>query len=124
MFFSTRNHLHASFLSLHGLFMVTVKIMCFCLAVLIFFAYLVFIKCIYHRHRRTFLESLKHVLKISTCREAGGADIRVLIVTAHPDDECMFFAPTIMQLVELHASVHLLCLSQGTTKETVHEYLC
>uniref|UniRef100_A0A3Q3VV82 N-acetylglucosaminylphosphatidylinositol deacetylase n=1 Tax=Mola mola TaxID=94237 RepID=A0A3Q3VV82_MOLML len=57
--------------------------------------------------------SLKHVLNASTCREAGGADIRVLIVTAHPDDECMFFAPTIIQLVELHASVHLLCLSQG-----------
>uniref|UniRef100_A0A3Q3WA04 N-acetylglucosaminylphosphatidylinositol deacetylase n=1 Tax=Mola mola TaxID=94237 RepID=A0A3Q3WA04_MOLML len=84
-----------------------------CLAVLIFLAYLVFIKCIYRRHRRTFLESLKHVLNASTCREAGGADIRVLIVTAHPDDECMFFAPTIIQLVELHASVHLLCLSQG-----------
>lgn len=108
--------MQASLLSLHGLFMVTVKIMSVCLAVLIFLAYLVFIKCIYRRHRRTFLESLKHVLNASTCREAGGADIRVLIVTAHPDDECMFFAPTIIQLVELHASVHLLCLSQGTTR--------
>ncbi|KAK1787847.1 hypothetical protein P4O66_016339 [Electrophorus voltai] len=40
-------------------------------------------------------------------------DNRVLIVTAHPDDECMFFAPTILKLVESNALVHLLCLSSG-----------
>jgi len=37
---------------------------------------------------------------------------RVMFVTAHPDDECMFFAPSI-----IHASkcgkVRLLCLSNG-----------
>ncbi|KAM4546455.1 N-acetylglucosaminyl-phosphatidylinositol de-N-acetylase isoform 2-T2 [Fundulus diaphanus] len=46
-------------------------------------------------------------------RDTDGADVRALVVTAHPDDECMFFAPTIVRLVELNASVHLLCLSEG-----------
>ncbi|KAJ8266328.1 hypothetical protein GJAV_G00129150 [Gymnothorax javanicus] len=40
-------------------------------------------------------------------------ELRVLLVTAHPDDECMFFAPTILQLLRLNASVYLLCLSSG-----------
>ncbi|KAJ7997090.1 hypothetical protein DPEC_G00225310 [Dallia pectoralis] len=39
--------------------------------------------------------------------------VRALIITAHPDDECMFFAPAILRLVELNSSFHLLCLSQG-----------
>ncbi|XP_026314320.1 N-acetylglucosaminyl-phosphatidylinositol de-N-acetylase [Hyposmocoma kahamanoa] len=38
---------------------------------------------------------------------------RVLLVTAHPDDECMFFGPTIFRLCEQGADVHLLCLSNG-----------
>lgn len=36
----------------------------------------------------------------------------VLVVTAHPDDECMFFSPTIINLQRL-SKVHLLCLSTG-----------
>ncbi|XP_040006877.1 N-acetylglucosaminyl-phosphatidylinositol de-N-acetylase isoform X2 [Xiphias gladius] len=83
---------------------------------LIFFLvlpYLVWIKCIYYRHRRTLVKSLNHVMNVLSIRETDGADIRALIVTAHPDDECMFFAPTIIRLIELNASVHLLCLSEG-----------
>lgn len=38
---------------------------------------------------------------------------RVLIVTAHPDDECMFFGPTIVNLRARDIPVHLLCLSPG-----------
>ncbi len=38
----------------------------------------------------------------------------VLIVTSHPDDECMFFAPSIQGLQQLlGCNVHLLCLSNG-----------
>jgi hypothetical protein len=37
----------------------------------------------------------------------------VLIVIAHPDDECMFFSPTIIQLVKQHIPVFILCLSSG-----------
>lgn len=40
---------------------------------------------------------------------------RVLIVTAHPDDECMFFGPTILSLTQRKepCTVYLLCLSNG-----------
>ncbi|XP_030040111.2 N-acetylglucosaminyl-phosphatidylinositol de-N-acetylase [Manduca sexta] len=38
---------------------------------------------------------------------------RVLVVVAHPDDECMFFGPTIFRLCEQGADVHILCLSTG-----------
>ncbi|XP_030293263.1 N-acetylglucosaminyl-phosphatidylinositol de-N-acetylase isoform X1 [Sparus aurata] len=83
------------------------------LVVFVVLSYFVWIKCIYNRHRRTLVKSLKNVLDVSPGRELDSADIRALIVTAHPDDECMFFAPTIIRLVELNASVHLLCLSEG-----------
>lgn len=38
---------------------------------------------------------------------------KVLIITAHPDDECMFFSPTIQSLLNSGHFVHLLCLSNG-----------
>lgn len=105
--------MHVRPLSLHGLFTGTVKIMSVYLVVFVVLSYFVWIKCIYNRHRRTLVKSLKNVLDVSPGRELDSADIRALIVTAHPDDECMFFAPTIIRLVELNASVHLLCLSEG-----------
>ena len=37
----------------------------------------------------------------------------VLLITAHPDDECMFFAPTILSLQQQEVQVYLLCLSEG-----------
>lgn len=37
----------------------------------------------------------------------------ILLVTAHPDDECMFFAPTILSLLKEGYCVYLLCLSAG-----------
>lgn len=46
-------------------------------------------------------------------RVTANDETRALLVTAHPDDECMFFAPTILKLVESQASVYLLCLSTG-----------
>jgi len=36
-----------------------------------------------------------------------------MLVTAHPDDETMFFAPFIIEAVKQHKVVHLLCLSKG-----------
>jgi N-acetylglucosaminylphosphatidylinositol deacetylase len=38
----------------------------------------------------------------------------ILFVTAHPDDESMFFGPTIADLTRDYF-VHLLCLSQATS---------
>lgn len=43
----------------------------------------------------------------------GSRSTQALLVTAHPDDECMFFAPTILNLVESKVDLHLLCLSTG-----------
>jgi len=45
-------------------------------------------------------------------------ETRILLLTAHPDDECMFFAPTLLALLPQDAStpapkVHSLCLSVG-----------
>ncbi len=38
----------------------------------------------------------------------------VLIVIAHPDDECMFFSPTILHFNSVpNVKVHILCLSSG-----------
>lgn len=36
-----------------------------------------------------------------------------LLVVAHPDDESMFFSPTICELLSQEQSVHILCLSNG-----------
>lgn len=39
---------------------------------------------------------------------------RVLLVTAHPDDECMFFGPTLIALKKRqNCTIYVLCLSQG-----------
>ncbi|CAI5644191.1 N-acetylglucosaminyl-phosphatidylinositol de-N-acetylase [Oreochromis niloticus] len=83
------------------------------MALIIILSYLALIKCIFFRHRRTLVKSLKRALNAPPSRETNGENIRALVVTAHPDDECMFFAPTIIRLVELNATVHLLCLSEG-----------
>ena len=37
----------------------------------------------------------------------------VLLITAHPDDECMFFTPSIRKFIEKGFRVDLLCLSDG-----------
>lgn len=38
---------------------------------------------------------------------------RVLLITAHPDDECMFFGPAIMKLQQEGSQIFVLCLSTG-----------
>ena len=40
---------------------------------------------------------------------------RVLLVTAHPDDEAMFFAPTLQGLKKNGCFISLLCLSTGAS---------
>ena len=43
---------------------------------------------------------------------------KILLITAHPDDECMFFAPTIISstLTKSNVEIFLLCLSEGVFK--------
>ncbi|KAF7668899.1 hypothetical protein LDENG_00281290 [Lucifuga dentata] len=90
------------------------------LVVFIVLSYLIWIKCIYYLHRRRFLKSLKDLINPISNKDSqmdashtNSTNVRALVVTAHPDDECMFFAPAILRLVELKASVHVLCLSKG-----------
>lgn len=53
-------------------------------------------------------------LKISPdCRHLRTVK-RVLFVTAHPDDECMFFGPVILKLAQQSdCQIFILCLSEG-----------
>lgn len=44
----------------------------------------------------------------------------VLLVTAHPDDEAMFFGPTIARMRRLGHTVHILCLSTGNFEGPWH----
>ncbi|XP_074527678.1 N-acetylglucosaminyl-phosphatidylinositol de-N-acetylase [Halichoeres trimaculatus] len=83
------------------------------LLVFVILSSLILIKYLYYRRRRSLKGLLSDVVNVSSSRATNGAGIRALIVTAHPDDECMFFAPTILRLVELNVDVHLLCLSEG-----------
>lgn len=48
---------------------------------------------------------------------------RVLLVTAHPDDEAMFFAPALHQLQQTGTSIHILCLSNGEPASATHKML-
>jgi len=40
---------------------------------------------------------------------------RVLLLTAHPDDECFFFGPTLLAFYEQGTPVYSLCVSNGAT---------
>ncbi|TVU16617.1 hypothetical protein EJB05_40190 [Eragrostis curvula] len=44
----------------------------------------------------------------------------VLLVVAHPDDESMFFAPTIFFLKSKGHNIHILCMSQGNADGLGH----
>ncbi|XP_008060804.1 N-acetylglucosaminyl-phosphatidylinositol de-N-acetylase isoform X1 [Carlito syrichta] len=53
--------------------------------------------------------------RLKSREQAGllGAGSRTLLVIAHPDDEAMFFAPTVLGLARLRHRVSLLCFSAG-----------
>ncbi|MEJ1273063.1 N-acetylglucosaminyl-phosphatidylinositol de-N-acetylase isoform X2 [Cricetulus griseus] len=53
--------------------------------------------------------------RMKSPEQAGllGAGSRALLVIAHPDDEAMFFAPTVLGLARLELRVFLLCFSAG-----------
>jgi N-acetylglucosaminylphosphatidylinositol deacetylase len=43
----------------------------------------------------------------------GGASPTALVLTAHPDDEVMFFGPTILNLVASGWNLRAICISDG-----------
>lgn len=58
------------------------------------------------------LYALLYFKKNWSCSKIKGAK-RALFVTAHPDDECMFFGPSIVHFVQQGIDVHLLCITEG-----------
>lgn len=62
-----------------------------------------------------FLRVWNSAERMRSPEQAGlpGAGSRALVVIAHPDDEAMFFAPTILGLARLKQQVSLLCFSSG-----------
>ena len=55
-------------------------------------------------------------LRVKTAAGSTLTDVtgRILLITAHPDDECMFFAPTALYLGRsVRAELFLMCLSEG-----------
>ena len=49
--------------------------------------------------------------RLGSCSLKHGEHVALII--AHPDDECMFFAPAILELSKRKSLVHILCLSRG-----------
>ncbi|XP_050019628.1 N-acetylglucosaminyl-phosphatidylinositol de-N-acetylase isoform X4 [Alexandromys fortis] len=62
-----------------------------------------------------FLRVRNSAERMRSPEQAGlpGAGSRALLVIAHPDDEAMFFAPTVLGLARLGQRVFLLCFSAG-----------
>lgn len=50
-----------------------------------------------------------------------GCGGETLLLTAHPDDECMFFTPAILCL-RPRGTLRLLCLSTGAVSPLAHEW--
>lgn len=77
--------------------------------VLLVFVYtllcLVLYKLLFHRFGRW--------LKVVRKSRLPANSNRALLVTAHPDDESMFFGPTILELRRRNCRVFVLCLSDG-----------
>ncbi|XP_066268022.1 N-acetylglucosaminyl-phosphatidylinositol de-N-acetylase-like [Branchiostoma lanceolatum] len=59
-------------------------------------------------------------VNFASAAHRAGRRARVLVVTAHPDDECMFFAPTVLETLRLGHQVFLLCLSTGNFEKKGH----
>ena len=56
------------------------------------------------------LKSLFEIKKISELKNKNNS---ILIIISHPDDEIMFFSPTILALNKLKIPIKILCLSNG-----------
>jgi hypothetical protein len=61
-------------------------------------------------------------MRVSGCNVALKTAKRALLVIAHPDDESMFFAPTLHRLHSQGAAVLILCLSNGERLCLLHQH--
>lgn len=109
--------------------LLSVAVCCLC--------YLISVNVIYKRYKRSWIRILQN-LSPGLCADGereflftysesefpSQRNVRVLLVTAHPDDECMFFSPVLLKLTQSHADVHLLCLSTGTSYSKRYSLYC
>nr|XP_044987192.1 N-acetylglucosaminyl-phosphatidylinositol de-N-acetylase isoform X4 [Jaculus jaculus] len=67
-----------------------------------------------------FLRAWENAEQMTTRGDTGlpGVGSRALLVIAHPDDEAMFFAPTVLGLARLKHLVSVLCFSTGISQMT------
>ncbi|XP_066516360.1 N-acetylglucosaminyl-phosphatidylinositol de-N-acetylase isoform X2 [Hoplias malabaricus] len=86
-----------------------------CAAAFCFLGYFISVNVLYRRLKQTPLfRSLRTNRALNSLWGSVGENgVKALVVTAHPDDECMFFAPSILKLSESNASLRLLCMSSG-----------
>ncbi|KAF9603756.1 hypothetical protein IFM89_037842 [Coptis chinensis] len=68
-------------------------------------------KILYYASRVPTVSFLSKGEFIILCEDAQKR--KVILVVAHPDDEAMFFSPTILYLTSKGHTVHILCLSTG-----------
>lgn len=66
-------------------------------------------------YSNSFSDNVKNETNRQFLASLGVSDGRkkILLMFAHPDDETMFFTPTLLALKEGGAEIHLLCLSSG-----------
>lgn len=99
--------LSAYFLTCRSKLEETLELIIYSLVIFIFLNALLY--CLIHKYRNgsskfRFLRSTKLPQNVS----------RVLLVTAHPDDECMFFGPTLIALQKReNCRIFVLCMSRG-----------
>lgn len=60
------------------------------------------------------VHTLVTVIRPSKYSKAVKKARKVLFLSAHPDDECMFFGPSIRSFILGGCEVYILCLSSGT----------
>lgn len=61
---------------------------------------------------------LQNLSSNSTKNVISNFGSRTLLVVAHPDDETMFFGPTILNLMKNNKSLSILCLSNGNAEQS------
>lgn len=75
--------------------------------------------CLFQEKKSVMIYFICGVVILIACLYARGSNSKifdhktVMLATAHPDDECMFFGPTITALLNAGSRVHILCLSTG-----------
>ncbi|XP_046679997.1 N-acetylglucosaminyl-phosphatidylinositol de-N-acetylase-like [Homalodisca vitripennis] len=79
----------------------------FYVTVYLFLCYVMYVVSTYFRNQ------------LSRCEYFDKYAKRVMVITAHPDDECMFFGPLIVRLVKSNrCQVFVLCLSCGNASNS------